>query len=100
AIWAGGALGVVALLLPLPWLSSGARGPGVASTTGPSSAPTTAPAPPVAGYSVASRAEPSNAEIWLDGLRLGRGEFDTVLPKDGRPHQLRVVADGYLPATV
>jgi hypothetical protein len=100
--WAWAALGLVLILLPLPWLSRAAREPTASPTPPPPSFPaapagTVAPAPI---YSVASRVVPSNAEIWLDGRRMGRGEFDAVLDKDGSPHQLRVSAEGYLPTLI
>jgi transposase-like protein len=96
--WAWGALGVGALLLPMPWLYDGGIEPEVASPA-PSSSPAPA-AEPVASYSVAVRVEPSNAEIWLDQRRVGSGQLDSVLPKDGSTHELRAVADGHLPALV
>jgi transposase-like protein len=96
--WVWGALGAVALLLPMPWLSNGAPEPKMAPT-GPLSAPAS-PAEPVASYSVAWRIEPSNAEIWLDGRHVGSGRLETVLPKNGSAHELRAVADGYLPTVV
>jgi transposase-like protein len=94
--WA--ALGVMGLLLLMPWLYDGAMAQKVAPP-----APWPGPAPtvePVASYSVAVRVEPSNAEIWLDRRRVGSGRLDSVLPKDGSPHELRAVADGHLPTVV
>jgi transposase-like protein len=105
--WAWGGLGVVALLLLMPWLHDGAIEPEVApaapssspASTGPSSSPAPS-AEPVASYSVAVRVEPSNAAIWLDRRRVGSGRLDSVLAKDGSTHELRAVADGYLPTIV
>jgi hypothetical protein len=51
-------------------------------------------------FSVATRVEPSSAELWLDRHPVATGQLGIVLPKDGSTHQLRVAADGYIPITL
>lgn len=61
------------------------------------------PAPPETDertFQLDSSVEPENAEFWLDGVRLGAGRLRQELPKDGKPHSLRIAADGYAPTTL
>jgi hypothetical protein len=51
-------------------------------------------------FQLDSTVEPRNAELWLDGVRLGVGRLRQELPKDGKPHSLRIAADGYAPTTL
>jgi hypothetical protein len=44
--------------------------------------------------------EPAGAEIWLDGQPVGRGQYETVLERDGVAHELRASASGHVPARV
>jgi hypothetical protein len=44
--------------------------------------------------------EPDRAGIWLDGERLGTGHLRQRLPYDGRTHELRVDAPGYVAQTL
>jgi transposase-like protein len=58
------------------------------------------PAPDAPRYVVATTFEPAHAEVSLDGQPVPRGALNTTFPKDGRAHELRVVAPGYAPAFV
>jgi len=51
-------------------------------------------------FQLDSTVEPRNAELWLDGVRLGVGRLKQELPKDGKPHSLRIAAEGYAPTTL
>lgn len=61
------------------------------------------PPPPVstpASFSVALRVEPAEAELWLDGQNVGRGSFERIFSRDGTKHELRALADGFVPAQI
>jgi hypothetical protein len=51
-------------------------------------------------FEVDSSVEPSHAELWLDGVKVGAGRLRRQLPRDGTPHALRIVAPGYAPTTL
>jgi hypothetical protein len=51
-------------------------------------------------FSLATRVEPSSAVFWLDRHPVASGRLDIVLPKDGRTHELRVAAAGFIPVTL
>ena len=51
-------------------------------------------------FTVSTRVEPSEAEIWLDHHPVATGQLGIALPKDGSTHELRVAADGYIPVTL
>jgi uncharacterized protein DUF4388 len=80
-----------ATYMAAPSPAGAARGLAVAPETRPAMAQS---------YVVATRANPSHAEMWLDGRKLTSGHVNTVLAKDGRAHELRVAAEGYAPTTV
>jgi hypothetical protein len=44
--------------------------------------------------------EPPGAEIVLDGAHIATGSFTTRLPRDGRSHELRVSAPGFIGARI
>lgn len=63
--------------------------------------PAAAPAPPAArshpeSFSLELQVEPGGAEIVLDGSHIATGSFATRLPRDGRPHELRVSSAGFI----
>ncbi|HTV18942.1 MAG TPA: DUF4388 domain-containing protein [Polyangiaceae bacterium] len=70
--------------------------------------PAKAPSPPVPEpgghppelFQLDSVVEPRHAEFWLDGVRLGVGRLKQELPRDGKPHSLRIAAEGYAPTTL
>lgn len=83
----------------------------IGSNTARSLAPAAAPAVPAsaftpavprvpARYPVGVRVDPAEAELWLDGQQVGRGHYETVLERDGAVHELRVSADGHVPARI
>jgi transposase-like protein len=91
-----GALGAVAVLVATTWFRFPSPAPEVpvgAALTQPT-APAAAPA---ARYAVVAAVEPSTAVLWLDRRSVATGQLRTSLPKDGRVHELRVVAGGYVP---
>ncbi|HWO13740.1 MAG TPA: DUF4388 domain-containing protein [Polyangiaceae bacterium] len=45
-------------------------------------------------YPLRVRVEPDAAALWLDGRRVGTGELALDLARDGRTHELRVMAPG------
>jgi hypothetical protein len=49
---------------------------------------------------VSTRVEPPSAQIWLDRHPVATGELGIVLAKDGRTHELRAAAEGYIPVTL
>jgi Domain of unknown function (DUF4388) len=67
---------------------------------GPSSALASAAAAPAAPreYRLELRVEPAQAEVSLDGQAVGVGQVAAVLLRDGRVHELRAVAPGFVPA--
>jgi hypothetical protein len=65
----------------------------------PEPAPASAPEPPRT-FTIDSRAQPPQAEFWLDGVKLETGRLRRELPRDGAPHALKVVAEGYAPTTL
>jgi hypothetical protein len=44
--------------------------------------------------------EPVSAEIWLDDRRVGRGHFRRPWARDGREHEIRLVAPGYVAQSI
>lgn len=48
-------------------------------------------------YVVDIRTQPSDAQIILDGVKVAEGHFFLTLPRDGRPHQIQIEAEGYIP---
>jgi len=57
------------------------------------------PAPPPV-FVIDSSTEPPDAELWLDGVLAGTGRLQRELPRDGKPHELRVSARGFAPTTL
>jgi hypothetical protein len=55
---------------------------------------------PAASFSLSTRVEPASAVFWLDRHPVASGRLDIVLPKDGRTHELRVAATGFIPVTL
>jgi Domain of unknown function (DUF4388) len=55
---------------------------------------------PARTFEVSTRVEPAAATIWLDHHPVASGQLDIVLSKDGRTHELRAAADGYVPITL
>jgi hypothetical protein len=53
-----------------------------------------------ASYPVDVRVEPAHARLRLDRQTLSIGQLNTVLPRDGETHELRIAADGYVTTTV
>lgn len=51
-------------------------------------------------YPLRVTVKPEAASLWLDGSRAGTGQLALELSRDGRTHELRVVAPGCLPVTV
>jgi hypothetical protein len=58
------------------------------------------PPPPPPSFDLALRTEPVDARIDLDGAFVSAGVVLRQLPKDGRPHALRVYAPGYVTRTI
>lgn len=89
----GAAVWVLASVLPrsTPLAARLDRGP---------TSPPTAPDAREQTFQLDSTVEPSDAELWLDGVRLGVGRLRQELPKDGKPHSLRIAADGHAPTTL
>jgi transposase-like protein len=58
--------------------------------------PREAPALPPS-YVVEVRAEPTDAEIWLDGHKVATGRFRTLLARDRSAHELQVISEGHVP---
>jgi uncharacterized protein DUF4388 len=54
-------------------------------------------AEPQASFVVEVNAEAAQAELWLDGLRVGEGQVRLELPRNGQRHQLVVLAPGHPP---
>lgn len=81
--WGVGLVAVVAIAVSVATLSSG-REP---------------PAQP-AGFDLAFRTEPVEAQVELDGVFISAGVVLRTLPRDGRPHTLRVRAPGYITRTI
>ncbi len=103
--WFWGALGVLALPPAALWLRivwQADDTPSRAADPMPSTPPMplASPADRPSSYQVAARVEPAHAEIWLDRRNIASGEFSTVLSRDGTTHELRVIAEGYIPATL
>jgi hypothetical protein len=71
--------------------------PAGSSSPAATSAAERLPPPP---FQIDSSVEPSHAEMWLDGERVGVARLQRALPRDGRAHSLRVSADGYAPTTL
>jgi uncharacterized protein DUF4388 len=44
--------------------------------------------------------EPADAELWLDGAKVGVGHVQRQLARDGVTHALRAIAPGYAPTTL
>ena len=63
-----------------------------------------APAAPApvgsATYPLRVTVQPEGATLWLDGSRAGTGQLALDLSRDGRTHELRVMAPGCRPKTV
>ena len=58
--------------------------------------PTVTAAAPIV-FSIA--VTPAHARIFLDGNRLPGNPYETKLPADAQPHQIRAEADGFLPTS-
>ncbi len=100
-VWASlGALAGIVLVPTAFWLGaklSNTYAPAAAAP--PAALAALEPAPPLpSSYSVTARVEPSTADIVLDGHKVGTGRFSIELPKNGTTHELRVLADGFVPA--
>jgi hypothetical protein len=54
----------------------------------------------LASFEIDSSVEPPHAELWLDGEKVGVGRLRRVLPRDGSPHSLRIVAEAHAPTTL
>jgi len=80
--------GVVAIARQLPLGSSPAASPPGSTPDGPSR------------FVIDSSTEPSHADLWLDGVPVGKGSVRRELPRDGMPHELRVTAEGHAPTTL
>jgi hypothetical protein len=86
----------------------GARGSVMGAAAAPSAAaPPTPPATPIArslapqeSYTVAVQAHPLGATLQVDGHDLGTSFWQSRLPRDGSPHEIRVTAAGFLPARI
>jgi hypothetical protein len=50
-------------------------------------------------YPVQVMVEPAGAELWLDGTWLATGELSVILVRNGRTHELRIVAPDHRPQT-
>jgi hypothetical protein len=64
---------------------------------------TAEPAEPVAAvatYPLRVTVQPAAATFWLDGNRAGAGQLAIDLSRDGRTHELRVIAPGCRPETL
>jgi transposase-like protein len=98
-VWSG--VAAVALVSAAAWSR---RGPSALPHAVAVAALRPAPAPPAAAepprYAVATRIEPADAALWLDGQRIQSGALNTTFPHDGRAHELRAVASGYATAVV
>lgn len=91
-----GVLGGVALVVQRSRAATSAP----AATAAPTARQTTAlPAPPEAPASITVdvRVHPTSTRLSLDDTPLGAGPFHASVPKDGRTHELRASAPGYLP---
>lgn len=96
--WLASTLGMALVVSSAAWL--GAR----------RSAPSAAPAPVVTAtqalrpqpeeYPVVVHVEPPRARLELDGQSVGVGHWSARLRRDGALHELRVSADGFVPARV
>ncbi len=104
ARWVWSVLGAGVLVSGAAWSwTRAAAHPAVATPAAAPQALVLAPEmrPAVAqSYVLATRANPYHAEMWLDGRKHGTGQVNTVLARDGRPHELRITAEGYAPTTV
>jgi transposase-like protein/predicted RNA-binding protein YlxR (DUF448 family) len=99
--WLWATLGIIVLVAATPpWFRLGSRATQAQAAAPPPPEPSV-PAAPVEApppYAVVATVEPSNAELWLDGRHAASGQLSILLPRDGRAHELRVFAEGYLPA--
>jgi hypothetical protein len=93
---AGMGVGTVIWLLASTFPRAAAP-PAGSSSAAAASAAERLPPPP---FQVDSSVEPSHAELWLDGERVGVARVQRALPRDGRAHSLRVSAEGYAPTTL
>jgi hypothetical protein len=86
----------------------GARGSVVGAAAAPSAAapptPSVAPIPrspaPEESYTVAIQAHPAGATLQVDGHDLGTSFWQSRLPRDGAPHEIRVTAPGFVPERI
>jgi hypothetical protein len=64
--------------------------------------PTSTPSSPrePGSYPVAVRVVPADATLEVDGRRIGSGSWTTRLPRDGMLHELRISAEGFVPARI
>ena len=83
------ALGLV--LGTLPWL-------GVELIQG--DAPLRTAEAPATSFVFEVSTEPAQAQLWLDGHRVGQGYLQRELPREGKLHQLAVLAPGHTPTTL
>jgi uncharacterized protein DUF4388/transposase len=79
--------------------SSATPGGAPLSADGAAGASPTAPAR-ATSFPLDFSAEPADAELWLDGAKVGVGHVQRQLPLDGVTHALRVIAPGYAPTTL
>jgi serine/threonine-protein kinase len=108
SVWAVAAIAIVAIGAVATrgptYIATASRGPTGIASAEPSlpRAPTTPvaaseTASPSISETVAVRASPGSARIWLDGRELASNPTKLVLPRDGRHHVLDVEAPGYAP---
>jgi len=64
--------------------------------------PAASPSPPrdPGSYPVVVRVVPADATLEVDGRRIGSGSWTTRLPRDGMLHELRISAEGFVPARI
>jgi serine/threonine protein kinase len=90
ALWIGvGASALAAVAATVVVLNSGGSTPPRVHTL-----------PTPSAFTVALRTEPVSARIDLDGRFVSAGVLLRELPRDHRPHAIRVYADGYITRTV
>lgn len=98
--WIASGCCAVAALSALLWSGALPGAPRVQVVPEPKPAAPAASPPVASTYSVATHIEPSLAEVLLDGHRVATSHVETVLPRDGRTHEMRISAAGYVPMIV
>ena len=79
----------------------GARGSVMGAAPAPSAAAPIARSPaPEESYAVLVQAHPIGATLQVDGHDLGTSFWQSRLPRDGAPHEIRVTAAGFVPARI